>query len=202
MIDVIRRDYGLDTPSVFAAMLRVPREEFTPDDYKEVAYDDRPIPLGNDSTMSQPYTVAFMSDLLDLKGNERVLEIGTGSGYQAAILAELAGEVYTVEIIKSLAEKAKRKLKELGYKNVHVRAGSGEQGWRKHAPYDAIVVTAGMEEVPEELFEQLKKGGVLVAPVGKGRDKTMTKYSKSEKSGKIKSKKFGIFHFVPFVKKN
>jgi protein-L-isoaspartate(D-aspartate) O-methyltransferase len=158
--------------------------------------------------MSQPYTVAFMTDLLISDENphfakasrgKKVLEVGTGSGYQAAILSKLVEEVYTVEIIDKLAKRTEKILKKLKYKNVYVRSGSGEFGWKKHAPYDAIIVTCGVEkEIPQELFDQLKVGGVLVAPIGCGYDKTMTKFIK-KKGGKIKKQKHGIFHFVPFV---
>jgi protein-L-isoaspartate(D-aspartate) O-methyltransferase len=151
--------------------------------------------------MSQPYTVAFMTDLLSLKGKEKILEIGTGSGYQAAILSLLANDVYTVEIIKDLATNAKKVLKTLGFKNVHTKTGTGEVGWVEKAPYDAILITAALEKkVPEMLFDQLKINGVLVAPIGEGDDKIMTKHIK-RKGGKIEKEEHGIFHFVPFVKK-
>lgn len=181
-------------------MLRIPREKFVPPEYQHQAYDDCPISIGYGQTISQPYTVAFMTDLLKLKGSEKVLEIGTGSGYQAAILSLLADKVYTVEIIRQLADQAKERLKRLGYKKVEVKTASGEVGWKQKAPFDAILVTAGMEKVPEALFKQLKEGGVLVAPVGLGMDKEMTEFSKHH--GKISQKSYGIFHFVPFVEKN
>ncbi len=202
MVQDIEEIYGLDSPDVLSAMLQVPRHRFVSRQYRDIAYRDGPIPIRHGQTMSQPYTVAFMTDLLDLEGNERVLEIGTGSGYQAAVLSHLAKEVYTIEIIEELAESAKKTLKKLGYKNVHVKAGSGEYGWEKHAPYDAILVTAGIErEVPKALLEQLKEGGILVAPIGRGYDKVMTRLIKG-KSGKLKKEKFGIFHFVPFVEES
>ena len=134
---------------------------------------------------------------LDLKGKEKVLEIGTGSGYQAAILALLADRVFTIERIDPLAREARKRLRRLGFKNVKVRTGSGEYGWKEESPFEKILVTAGMEWIPEELFRQLKDGGELVAPVGKGMDKTMIKYTKREK--KITKKQYGIFHFVPFI---
>jgi protein-L-isoaspartate(D-aspartate) O-methyltransferase len=197
MVEEIRIKYGLESPKVASAMLQVPREEFVPWDYKEMAYEDAPVPIGHGQTISQPYTVAFMTGLLDLKGNEKVLEIGTGSGYQAAILSLLADKVFTIERIGPLAREAGRRLKKLGYKNVKVKAGSGEGGWKEEAPFDAILVTAGMEWIPEELFRQLNDGGVLVAPVGKGMDKQMMKYT--EKGKKIKKEEYGVFHFVPFI---
>lgn len=198
MVWEIKTKYGLDSPRVFSAMLQIPREKFAPKNYGDLAYEDRPVPIGGGQTMSQPYTVAFMTDLLNLQGDEKVLEIGTGSGYQAAVLSLLAKEVYTIEIIEELAEKAKEHLKKLGFKNVKVRMGTGEKGWPEKALFEAILVTAGIEEeVPKALFEQLKAGGILVAPVG-GHDKMMTKFTK-KKNGKIAEEKHGIFHFVPFI---
>jgi protein-L-isoaspartate(D-aspartate) O-methyltransferase len=202
MVYEIKKRYSLESSDVLSVMLQVPRHKFVSEKYKDIAYRDSPVPIGQGQTMSQPYTVAFMTQLLDLTGKERVLEIGTGSGYQAAILSKLAGQVYTMEIVPELAKKAERTLKMLGFKNVHVKSSSGEWGWEEHAPYEAIMVTAGVEgEVPEELFDQLKEGGVLVAPVGKGHDKKMTKFTKIKKQGKeeIRKEEFGTFHFVPFV---
>lgn len=200
MIREIRQKYGLDSPNVFSAMLQVPREEFIPEEYKELAYTDGAFSIGHGQTISQPYTVAFMTHLLGLVGNEKVLEIGTGSGYQAAILSILADKVYTVEIVKQLGSEAARRLRELGFKNVEVKVADGGVGWKEKSPFDAIIVTAGMEEVPEEVFNQLKTGGVLVAPVGEGADKIMTKFIK-KKGGKVEKKEYGVFHFVPFVEK-
>ncbi len=201
MIWEIKTRYDLDSPKVFSAMLQVPREEFVSKKYRRLAYEDSPVSIGHDQTMSQPYTVAFMTDLLNLKGREKVLEIGTGSGYQAAILSLLVKEVFTIEIIKDLARKAQKKLAKLNFKNVHTKAETGEIGWPEKAPFDAILVTAALEsKVPKALFDQLKTGGVLVAPIGKGSDKMMTKHIK-RKSGRIEKEEHGIFHFVPFVKK-
>lgn len=197
MVGEIRRKYSLSAPRVFSAMLKVPRQEFVPEEYKNSAYEDGPISIGWGQTISQPYTVAFMTNLLGLKGNEKVLEIGTGSGYQAAILSLLAKKVYTIEIIPELAARARETLERLGYKNIEVRQGSGEWGWVEEASFDAIIITAGIEEVPQALLDQLKDGGILVAPVGVGPDKVMTKFLKNKY--RIKKKEFGIFHFVPFV---
>jgi protein-L-isoaspartate(D-aspartate) O-methyltransferase len=199
MVKTIKENYGLDSPGVFEAMKKVPRDQFVPKRYKDQAYKDMPIPIGKDQTMSQPYTVAFMTDLLDLKGNEKVLEVGTGSGYQAAILAELAGRVYSMEIVSELADKAKKNLEKLGYTNVFVKVGSGQKGWKKKAPFDAIIITAGVKgDVPKELINQLKEGGILVAPIGEGYDKQMTRIFK-DPDGSIKESKLGVFHFVPFI---
>jgi protein-L-isoaspartate(D-aspartate) O-methyltransferase len=152
---------------VLAAMERVPRHLFVPPELRAQAYDDYPLPIGDEQTISQPYIVALMTSLLELRGGERVLEIGTGSGYQAAVLAEIAGEVYTIEILGSLAERSRATLAELGYRNVEVRHGDGWAGWPEKAPFDGILVTAASPRVPQPLLEQLKVGGRLVVPVGR-----------------------------------
>jgi len=153
-------------PRVLAAMEAVPRHRFVPAQYAEDAYGDHPLPIGYGQTISQPYIVALMTELLELKGHEKVLEIGAGSGYQAAILSLLAREVFTVERIPQLAEKARERLSELGYRNVHIRVGDGYEGWPEHAPYDAIIVTCAAEEIPPPLIEQLADGGRMVIPLG------------------------------------
>jgi protein-L-isoaspartate(D-aspartate) O-methyltransferase len=157
---------GIRDERVLAAMRRVPRDRFVPEEIRSRSYDDTPLPIGLGQTISQPYIVAFMSEALMLKGEEKVLEIGTGSGYQAAILAELCKEVYSIEIVAPLAERAREVLADLGVKNVQVRTGDGYRGWKEKAPFDAIMVTAAPAEVPKPLLEQLKIGGRLVAPVG------------------------------------
>ncbi len=151
---------------VLAVMEKVPRHEFVPEEYLGQAYADHPLPIGYGQTISQPYIVALMTQLLKLKHGEKVLEIGTGSGYQAAVLAELTDEVYTVEIIKELAEQAEERLKRLGYINVKVKQGDGYYGWEEYAPYDAIIVTCAPDHVPQPLVDQLADGGRLVIPVG------------------------------------
>jgi protein-L-isoaspartate(D-aspartate) O-methyltransferase len=158
---------GVRDPRVLAAMRKVPRHELVPESERDRAYDDRPLPIGESQTISQPYVVAAMTEALALKGDERVLEVGTGSGYQAAVLAELCQQVYSIEIVPALAERARKDLARLGYANVEVRQGDGWRGWPEHAPYDAIVVTAAPPEVPPELIEQLAVGGRLVIPVGR-----------------------------------
>ena len=157
---------GVRDELVLDAMRRVPRELFLPKNLREFAYEDTPLPIAGEQTISQPYIVAFMTEALMLKGGEKVLEIGAGSGYAAAVLSEIAANVYTVERLGPLAEKAAATLAELGYDNVHVLHGDGTRGWPEHAPYDAIVVAAGGPQVPESLKEQLKIGGRLVIPVG------------------------------------
>ena len=153
---------------VLDALRRVPRHRFVPDGLRDQAYRDHPLPIGHDQTISQPYIVAFMSQVLDLQPEDRVLEIGTGSGYQAAVLGELAGEVYTIEIVEPLGEAARQLLKSLGYENVQVRIGDGYGGWPEQAPFDKIMLTAAPEEVPRPLLDQMAVGGLLVAPVGEG----------------------------------
>ncbi|MGO9204104.1 MAG: protein-L-isoaspartate(D-aspartate) O-methyltransferase [Limisphaerales bacterium] len=151
---------------VLAAMGRVPRHEFVPNPLRSMAYQDRPLPIGNGQTISQPYIVAFMTEQLDPKPTDRVLEIGTGSGYQAAVLAGLVAKVYTVEIIEELGRRAAGDLKRLGYSNVDVRVGDGYKGWPEAAPFDAVIVTCAPEEVPQPLIEQLRDGGRMIIPVG------------------------------------
>lgn len=157
---------GITDSRVLAAMEKVPRHLFVPENLRKQAYDDGPLPIGFGQTISQPYIVAYMTQQLRLSGKEKVLEIGTGSGYQAAILAELAAEVYTIEIIPELGRRAEATLRSLGYLNVHVRIGDGYLGWPEEAPFDAIIVTAAPEKIPPPLIEQLKVGGRLIIPVG------------------------------------
>jgi protein-L-isoaspartate(D-aspartate) O-methyltransferase len=157
---------GVSSELLLDAMREVPREAFVPEDLRSFAYEDTPLPIGDGQTISQPYIVAFMVEALMLEGGESVLEIGTGSGYAAAVLARIAREVYTVERIGTMAKKAARRLARLGYEHVHVKHGDGTRGWPEHAPYDAIVVAAGGPDVPDSLKSQLKIGGRLVMPVG------------------------------------
>jgi protein-L-isoaspartate(D-aspartate) O-methyltransferase len=157
---------GVRDARTLAAMRKVPRHLFVPPDLAGVAYGDSPLPIGQGQTISQPYIVAFMTEALGLRGGETVLEVGTGSGYQAAVLAEIAARVYTIEIVAPLAEEARERLVRLGYRNVEVRAGDGYQGWPEKAPFDAVIVTAAAPRIPEPLKQQLKDGGRLVIPVG------------------------------------
>jgi protein-L-isoaspartate(D-aspartate) O-methyltransferase len=159
---------GIKDPRVLAAMAKVPRHEFVSERLRDEAYADRPLPIGESQTISQPYIVALMTELAQLDEKSRVLEIGTGSGYQAAILHEVAGEVYSIEIIEALAQSAREKLQQLGCGSVHLRHGDGYQGWPEAAPFDAILVTAAPPVVPEPLKEQLAVGGRLIVPVGSG----------------------------------
>ena len=166
MVDQQIRARGIKAATVLAAMRRVPRHQFVPAEVREMSYADHPLPIGAEQTISQPYIVAYMTEAADIAPQDKVLEIGTGSGYQAAVLGEIAREVYTIEIIPQLAERAAKTLKELGYANVHVRAGNGYLGWPEQAPFDAILVTAAPDRVPPALVEQLALGGKMVVPVG------------------------------------
>ncbi|HYX24759.1 MAG TPA: protein-L-isoaspartate(D-aspartate) O-methyltransferase [Thermoanaerobaculia bacterium] len=160
------RARGITDPAVLAAMAAVPRHLFVPESERREAYDDRPLPIGDGQTISQPYMVALMTSLLGLQPGQRVLEVGTGSGYQAAVLSRLAGDVYTIEILAPLGRRAQSTLKDLGYRNVHVRIGDGYQGWPNAAPFDAVIVTAAPPSIPVPLLSQLKTGGKMVIPVG------------------------------------
>lgn len=157
---------GIRNAAVLAAMMMVPREEFVAEHLRESAYEDHPLPIDEGQTISQPYIVAYMTEMLELSAEDRVLEIGTGSGYAAAILSRIVNTVYTVEHFGSLVQKAIQRFRKLGYTNIHVLEADGTLGWHEHAPYDAIVVTAGAPEVPSPLLEQLATGGRLVIPVG------------------------------------
>jgi len=198
MIRDIEKIYNLHSPKVIKVLKKIPREEFIPQKYKHLTYEDRAISIGEGQTISQPYTVAFMTHLLNLKGNEKVLEIGTGSGYQAAVLSFLAKKVFTIERIESLAGKAQKIFNKLGYENIYLKIGKGEKGWKEHSPFDAIIITANTKKVPKTLFDQLKVGGRLVAPVGEKNKGKMSKYSKKTKKQIIK-KEYGTFYFVPLI---
>ena len=160
---------GITDPRVIDAMERVPRQQFVPSDQRPWAFEDRPLPIGYRQTISQPYIVAFMTQALNLDSDARLLEIGTGSGYQTAVLAEVARQVYSIEIVPELADQAKRTLSELGYQNVLLREGDGYMGWTEHAPFDAIMVTAAPDHIPQPLVDQLAVGGRMIIPVGESR---------------------------------
>jgi protein-L-isoaspartate(D-aspartate) O-methyltransferase len=166
MVETQIEPRGVKDTLVLSAMRNVPRHLFVPEGWRDQSYSDGPLPIGEGQTISQPYIVALMTELLGMKGGEKVLEIGTGSGYQAAILAEIAKEVYTIEIVCTLAEKAEKRLKEMGYENITVKCADGYQGWKEHAPFDGVIVTAAPDHIPQPLIDQLKVGGRLVIPVG------------------------------------
>ncbi len=187
---------GIHHKTTLKALLEVERHKFIPDRYKQYAYIDQPLPIGENQTISQPYIVALMTELLQLEGGEKVLEIGTGSGYQAAILAELANQVFTIEIIELLANRADSLLEALGYENITVRAGDGYIGWESEAPFDAIIVTAAPPRIPPPLLEQLAEGGRMVIPVGTDYQELLL-VEKIE--GKITKKSIIPVRFVPFT---
>ena len=164
---------GITNSRVLMVMNKVPRHEFVPSMYRKQAYDDQPLPIGYGQTISQPFVVAFMTEKLEPKPTDKVLEIGTGSGYQAAVLANLVREVYTIEIVEPLARQAETTLKQLGYTNVLIRAGDGYKGWPEHAPFDAIIVTCAPDHVPQPLLDQLKEGGRMIMPVGRQGDQEL-----------------------------
>ncbi len=194
---IVRR--GVTNPLVISAMKRVPRHLFVSEGLTHKAYEDRPLPIGYDQTISQPYIVAYMTQALRLVGGEKVLEVGTGCGYQAAVLAEIAKEVYTIERIPELAEKARKTLGDLNYNNVHVIVGDGTLGLKQFAPYDAIIVTAGGPKVPKPLISQLKVGGRLVMPVGEYRyGQTLVRITKGI-NDKINEEKLIDVLFVPLI---
>ena len=160
-------DRGITDPAVLKAIRKVPRHLFVPERYRSAAYRDHPLPIGSGQTISQPYIVAFMTEALSLKSGDRVLEIGTGSGYQAAVLAEIVQEVYSIEIVEILGKRAKGTLSRLGYANIHIRIGDGYRGWPEKAPFDAIIVTCAPTQIPRPLIEQLAEGARMVIPVGR-----------------------------------
>jgi protein-L-isoaspartate(D-aspartate) O-methyltransferase len=187
----------VDDERVLAAMRAVPRHEFVAAAHRPYAYADQPLPIGGNQTISQPYVVALMTQLLDLSGGQRVLEIGTGSGYQAAVLARLAKEVYTIEIDAALAAAARERLARLGYDNVKVRAGDGFFGWPEAAPFDAVIVTAAAPRLPEKLVAQLREGGRIVLPIGQGSDQELKVGIK--RAGNVELRSHGGVLFVPMT---
>ena len=186
---------GIKDERVLAAMAKVPREEFIPVAARADAYEDGPLPIGYDQTISQPYIVAFMTEQLRPKPSDRVLEIGSGSGYQAAILAELVADIYTIEIVEPLAKTAEATLQRLGYKNVHIKVGDGYKGWPEKAPFDAIIVTCAPENVPQPLTDQLKDGGRMIIPVGERFAQQL--YLLEKRNGQLKESTTLPVRFVP-----
>jgi protein-L-isoaspartate(D-aspartate) O-methyltransferase len=188
---------GINEERVLAAMNKVPREEFVPQDLRGASYTDQPLPIGYGQTISQPFIVAFMTEQLRLSNNDRVLEIGTGSGYQAAVLAELVAEVYSIEIIEPLAKNAEVTLARLGYKNVHIKVGDGYKGWLEHALFDAVIVTCAPDHVPQPLVDQLKESGRMIIPVGGFGDQELCLLEK--KSGELQRRAVLPVRFVPMA---
>lgn len=201
-LDLIENDIqaaGIVDEDVLEAMQNVPRHKFVPAEYLDQAYENHPLPIGYGQTISQPYIVAWMTELLELQPGEKVLEIGTGSGYQAAILAELGYvDVYSIEIVPELAENAATRLQDLGYDNVQVKQGDGYYGWPEYAPFDAIIVTAAPDHLPAPLAEQLAEGGRIVIPIGPaGLYQSLWKFVKED--GELKAYNMGGVAFVPFT---
>ncbi|HEY0113913.1 MAG TPA: protein-L-isoaspartate(D-aspartate) O-methyltransferase [Allosphingosinicella sp.] len=194
------RDVRRLDSEVLAAMRKVPRHLFVPEAERRHAYQNRPLPIGHDQTISQPYIVALMTHLLKVERKHRVLEVGTGSGYQAAILSELAGEVWTIEIVEPLAREAERRLATLGYRNARVRAGDGYAGWPEQAPFDRIIVTAGAPHVPKPLLDQLKPGGRMVIPLAQSEGGEALMLIEKDRSGRIRSRNLLPVRFVPLVR--
>jgi len=198
MVEQDIKGRGVKDKLVLKAMARIPRERFVPTSYHGRAYSDSPLPIGEGQTISQPYVVALMTEALALKSTDRVLEIGTGSGYQAAVLAEIVDEVYTIEIRKNLARRSGSLLRDLGYKNVHVKHGDGYFGWPDHAPFDAIIITAAVNHIPPQLLRQLKDGGKLILPLGSTTFyQTLTLVTKQGKEFKIVQ--MSSVRFVPMT---
>ena len=190
---------GAIDPAVMAAIDRVPRHEFVPEDLRPSAYANRPLPIGHGQTISQPYIVALMTHLLGIEPGERVLEIGTGSGYQAAVLAEMVAQVHTIEIVEPLAEQAMRRLVRLGYDTVRTRLGDGYYGWPEAAPFEAIIVTAAAAHVPPPLVEQLAPGGVLVIPVGEPFAVQLLLLVRKQENGEVRVRQILPVRFVPLT---
>jgi len=189
---------GITDQKVLKALRKVPRHLFVPQEYRRFSYADQPLPIGEGQTISQPYIVAYMTEILNLSPGEKVLEIGTGSGYQAAILAETEAGVYTIEVIEPLAQRAKNILDELGYKNIFLKTGDGYQGWAEHAPFDAIMVTCSPTKIPEPLIEQLAEGGRMIIPVGRQQG-IQYLYLLEKRNGKIRQRNVMPVRFVPMT---
>ncbi len=200
MVNTIQRYYGLNDNTVLDAMFNVPRHWFVPEKFQRAAYANSPLEIGHEQTISQPYIVAFMTSLLELDPNDVVLEVGTGSGYQAAVLSEFTPHVYSIEILKPLAEAAKARLKQRGYDTIRVKCGDGYKGWAEHAPFDAIIVTCAPEHIPSPLVEQLAPDGKIVIPVG-GRYRTQDLLLVTKNSqGRIIKKSMMPVRFVPLTR--
>lgn len=198
---VVRQLEGRDITDqgVLQAMRMTPRHEFVPTDQTRYAYEDRPLPIGEGQTISQPYIVALMTQAIDVQPGDRILEIGTGSGYQAAILAELTDEVYSIEIIDGLGRRAAQRLSELGYSRIHTRIGDGYYGWEEYAPYDAIIVTCAPDHIPHPLVAQLKAGGRMVIPVGPPGAYQSLWLLEKQPNGEVKTRNLGGVSFVPMT---
>jgi protein-L-isoaspartate(D-aspartate) O-methyltransferase len=190
---------GISDAAILKALRKVPRHLFVPEEYRDEAYGDYPLPIGYGQTISQPYIVAYMTESVKPAPKKKALEIGTGSGYQAAVLAEIVGKVYTIEIIPELEREADSRFRSLGYNNIITRAGDGYNGWPEHAPYDIIIVTAAADDIPKPLIDQLAEGGRLVIPVGEPGD-VQELILLEKKNGQIKKSALTSVRFVPFIR--
>jgi protein-L-isoaspartate(D-aspartate) O-methyltransferase len=199
MVEQQIKNRGIHNKKVLDALMNVPRHKFVPEEYKSHSYDDSPIPIGYNQTISQPYIVAYMTEILNPDKTKKVLEIGTGSGYQTAILSLLYKNVYTIEIIKALGEKAKKVLDEEGYNNITVKIGDGYQGWKEYAPFDAIIVTCAPTNIPNPLVEQLAEGGKMIIPVGGHYNQIL--YLLEKRNGEIRKTETLPVVFVPMMRK-
>ncbi len=193
---------GITDPNVIEAMLQVPRHRFIPEEYQRQAYQNTPLPIGYDQTISQPYIVALMAEMLEIKPGDKVLEIGTGSGYHAAVLSELTPYIYTIEIVEPLGIRAAELYDELGYSTIVTRIGDGYNGWEEHAPFDKIIVTAAADNIPQPLIDQLSPGGIIAIPVGR-QDQTqvLTRLIKDE-DGNLRTERVLPVRFVPLTRSN
>jgi len=200
MVETQIRRRGVKNKTVLAAMRNVPRHEFVPQKLRALSYEDRPLPIGHGQTISQPYIVAYMSELLTPKKEHKVLEVGTGSGYQAAVLGEIVSKVYTIEVIEELGKSAKARLANLEYKNIEVKIADGYHGWKEHAPFDSIIVTCAADHVPPPLVQQLKPGGKMCIPVGPVFYEQQLVLVTKRKDGSVRSKSVLPVRFVPFVR--
>lgn len=198
LVDIIKQK-GISDQRILEAIGKIPRHFFLDSSFLEFAYEDKPFPIGSGQTISQPYTVAFQTELLEIKTGDKVLEIGSGSGYQASVLSELGAKVYTIERQKKLYLKTKSYLPTIGYRQIKCFYGDGYKGLEAFAPYDKILITAAAPEIPQKLIDQLKVGGYLIIPLGDGDVQTMIRYTKL-KNGELKKEEFGSFRFVPLLK--
>ncbi len=199
MVKVQLKSRGIENQAVLDAMGKIPREKFVLPEYVHRAYEDNALPIKHGQTISQPYIVAYMTEIIDPDAGDKVLEIGTGSGYQAAVLAEIVHKVFTVEIVPGLGTQARSIFQELGYENIEVKIGDGYHGWKEHAPYDAIIVTAAPEEIPQPLIDQLKEGGRMIIPVGPV-FATQELILVRKENGRISKKGTFPVRFVPFIR--
>ena len=189
---------GIKSSQVINVIKKIPRHLFVTEKYLNSAYNDNPLPIGFDQTISQPYIVAFMTEAIELRREDRVLEIGTGSGYQSAVLCELAGSVFSMETIPQLAERSNELLSEIGYKNIKIKIGDGYKGWPEKAPFNKIIITAGAPEIPTKLLMQLSVNGIMVLPLNKKNKQEMLRITKTDENN-FESKSFGEFSFVPML---